>query len=203
MQRPFVQDRIFASNNPMEIPTLLLDMQPKSGLLLPFAGWGTMSRSKTKVSTYHFYVDDYRFEAIWKDPAKVVMTGSSEVVEPNFSLFQTTPIAFGIHQIYRKRWIARWLQECGVRVWADLNVAPKFQEYNRMGIPEGYNAFFTVGHENQEEVLAQELQIAKEISGVEMPNLIVYGGGRKIKSWCQSHDLLYVESHVPNIKPKN
>lgn len=71
-----------------------------------------------------------------------------------------------------------------------------------MGIPDGYNAFFTAGRENQEEVLARELQIAKEISGMEVPNLIVYGGGRKIKSWCQSHDLLYVETQVSNIKPK-
>jgi len=44
-------------------------------------------------------------------------------------LFDTTPVAYGLHQIYKKRWISRYWQECGVKVWADLNVAKKFQKW--------------------------------------------------------------------------
>ena len=73
----------------------------------------------------HFYVDDYRFDAIWKDPAKVLKSGVKALVEPNCSLYDTTPIAYGLHQIYKKRWIARYFQECGILIYADLNVSIK------------------------------------------------------------------------------
>ena len=48
-------------------------------------------------STYHFYVDDYRFEAIWKDPIKVLTSGVKALVEPNLSVYDTTPILSLIH----------------------------------------------------------------------------------------------------------
>ena len=58
-------NRIFASDNEYEIPNLLLSRQPSNGLLLPFAPWGAAPRCKKDISTYHFYVDDYRFENIY------------------------------------------------------------------------------------------------------------------------------------------
>lgn len=77
-----VEDRIYGSGNELEIPDLLPDMQPRSGLLLPFAGWGIDGRAKRNVGTYHFYVDDYRFKAIWRDPGRVLAGGCRELVEP-------------------------------------------------------------------------------------------------------------------------
>ena len=52
---------------------------------------------------------------------------------------------WGIQLIYKKRWLSRYFQECGIKVYADVNVSHKFIEYNKMGIPKGYNAFFTRG----------------------------------------------------------
>ena len=96
-------DRIYDSNNEFDIPNLKIDGQPKSGLLLPFSGWGSDKRAKKGISTYHFYVEDYRFEAIWKNPNEVLNSGCTDLVEPNLSLFDTTPIAYGLQQIYKKR----------------------------------------------------------------------------------------------------
>lgn len=196
-------DRIYDSDNEFDIPTLRTDRQPENGLLLPFAGWGADTRAKKGISTYHFYVEDYRFTAIWKDPASVLRSGCTNLVEPNLSLFDTTPIAYGLQLIYMKRWIARFWQECGARVYADLNVAKKFYEWNRLGIPEGYNAFATRGYADREEYLKMEMQTAREISGLDNPNMIVYGGGERIKELCVQNNVLYEEQFMANrVKPK-
>lgn len=196
---PFYQsmlsDCLYESNNIYDIPTLRLDMQAGK-VILPLAPWGADSRLRKDISTYHFYVEDYRFEAIWKDPTKVLISGVRALVEPNLSLFDTTPVAYGLQQIYKKRWIARYFQECGIKVYADLNVSRKFQEYNKLGIPKGYNAFFTRGYADRISHLEEELEVAREISGLETPNLIIYGGGAKVHEFCAEHNLVYVEQYM-------
>jgi len=193
--RSMLNDTVYDSNNELEIPNLLIEQQAGS-LIVPFAPWGADSRMRKGVSTYHFYVDDYRFEAIFKDPVKVLTSGVKALAEPNLSLYDTTPIAFGLHQIYRKRWIARYFQECNIKVYADLNVAKKFAKYNRLGIPDGYNAFMTRGYSDRIEYLKAEHKIAKEISGKDIPNLIVYGGGDKINDYCIKNSLVYIEQFM-------
>ena len=196
-------DRIYDSDNEYDIPTLRTDRQPDSGLLLPFSAWGADTRLKKGIKTYHFYVEDYRFTNIWNDPVKPLQSGCEEFVEPNLSLFDTTPVAYGLQLIYMKRWIARFWQECGAKVYADLNVARKFYGYNCLGIPQGYNAFATRGYANREEYLKQEIDIARQISGLDKPNMIVYGGGERIRELCLQHNVLYVEQFMANrVKPK-
>lgn len=191
-------DRLYDSDNEYDIPNLLMEQQPERGLLLPFAAWGADSRLRKDIATYCFYVEDYRFEAIWKDPTIVINSGCAAVVEPNLSLFDTTPIAFGLQQIYKKRWIARYYQECGIKVYADLNVARKFQKYNMLGIPKGYNAFATRGYTDRVEYLLEEIEVARRISGLQKPNMIVYGGGAKIESIAKENGLIYVEQFTQN-----
>ncbi|MBD5270240.1 MAG: DUF4417 domain-containing protein [Bacteroides sp.] len=194
------EDRLYPSDNEYEIPSLRIDRQPETGLLLPFAPWGANSRRRSHVGTFHFYVDDYRFNNIWLHPEKLILTGCKEVVEPNFSLFDSTPIAFGLQQLYKKRWIARWFQECGVNVWVDLHVSSKFRDFNRLGVPAGYNAFATRGVSDCPDIILDELEVAKEISGQLHPNLIIYGGGNKVKDICRKHNLLYIEQHMVRMR---
>ena len=101
-------------------------------------------------------------------------------------------LAYGLNQIYKKRWIARYWQECGLYIYTDLNVSSKFYDYNKLGIPEGYNAFATRGYADRIQYLQAELNIAKDISGAQTPNMIVYGGGDNIKKFCRKNDLLYI-----------
>jgi hypothetical protein len=193
--RSMLTDCLYESNNEFDIPNLLLDKQAGK-LQLPFAPWGADSRLRRDVATYHFYVDDYRFEAIWKNPIKVLTSGVKALVEPNLSVYDTTPVAYGLQQIYKKRWLARYFQDCGLLVYADLNVSVKFKEYNKLGIPKGYNAFFTRGYADRVEYLKIEWDIAKEISGLATPNLLVYGGGAGIKRFCTEHSLVYIEQFI-------
>jgi len=189
-----VPDCLYESNNEYEIPNLLLEKQAGK-LLLPLVAYGSIRRSMN-AQTVHFYVDDYRFNRIWENPAKILNGKIIAVVEPNTSLFDTTPLAYGLQQIYKKRWIARYWQECGILVYADLNVSTKFWEYNRMGIPNGYNAFATRGYADRLQFLKNELGMAKDISGKETPNIIVYGGGEKIRKFCIENNLLYIHDFM-------
>ena len=189
------RDVLYPADNDFEIPTLDIAMQA-GRLELPLSPWGAEARSRTQMSTYHFYVDDYRFNRLFKDPAQLLASGCKAIVEPNCSLHDQTPIAFGLNSIYKKRYLARYCQEVGIRVYADLNVAEKFRVYNKMGIPKGYNAFATRGLDGWMESLANDLKDAQEISGLEVPNLIVYGGGMEVKRFCQEHGLLYVSDFI-------
>jgi len=195
-----VPDVIYPSDNVYEIPCMRLDKQPESGLLMPFQAWGVNTRQKKVIGTYHFYVDDYRFDAIWKDPAKIIASGCQSVVEPNFSLFDTTPVAYGLYLIYKKRWLSRWLQEQGVTIWVDLNVSKKFYDYNLLGIPAGYNAFCTRGYADRVADLSAEIAIARRISGKDKPNMIVYGGGHEVQRICEENGLTYCEQYMAQVK---
>lgn len=189
----WVPDCLFPSNNEYDIPTLL---HPKKNLYveLPFKPWGADARTKTGIGTYHFYVDDYRFEAIWDDPSKIIQSGCKAIVEPNLSLYETTPTSYGIFLIYKKRWIARFLQDYNIDVFVDLNVTEKFMPYNILGVPDGYNAFFTRGYDNRLKALQMEFDIAREISGLDQPNFIVYGGSKKVKDFCNKNNLIFINN---------
>jgi hypothetical protein len=194
------KDILFETDNDYEIPCLRIDKQGEK-LELPLTPWGANSRLRKDVSTYHFYVDDYRFENLWKDPSKLINSGCKAIVEPNFSIHDQTPMAQALYNIYRKRWMGRYMQELGVLVYADLFVSPKFTDFNKLGIPKGYNAFFTRALSDFPQLLENDLKIAKEISGLEIPNLIVYGGGIKAKEFCQKKSLLHIVDFM-NVKNK-
>lgn len=189
-----VKDILYPSDNRYDIPCLRLDRQA-GHLELPFVPYGTGRRNK-RVATLHFYVDDYRFNALWKNPAKIFDNNPAAAVECNYSLFDTTPLAFGLQFIYQKRWMARYWQENGIRIYVDLNVSSKFFEYNRMGVPDGWNAFATRGALGGLELLKAKFNQARQISGLDFPNLIVYGGGKEVHDFCCRHSLLYVHDYM-------
>lgn len=192
---PIILDVLFPSDNDYEIPVLDIDLQG-GRLELPVTPWGANSRLTVGVNTYHFYVDDYRFEALFKDPVKLVLSNCKNIVEPNCSLHDQTPIAWGLQLIYKKRWLARYMQDLGVRVYVDLNVSRKFAEYNLLGVPKGWNAFFTRGLTDMADALSLDLELARRVSGKDTPNLIVYGGGKKAEKFCQENGLLYVTDFI-------
>ena len=188
-------DYVYPSNNEFDIPTLLMDNMPVH-LELPINPWGAEARYKKGMNTYHFYVDDYRFEQLFKDPIKLLESGVHAIVEPNCSIHDQTPMAYAIYQTYRKRYLARYLQECGMQIWVDLNVSPHFEDINALGVPEGYNAFCTRGVTGWLNTTERHWEMAKRISGLEKPNMFVYGGGDEIEEWCKAHDIVYVNEFM-------
>ena len=190
-----IGDFVYPSNNEYDIPTLLMDNMPVH-LELPINPWGAEARYKKGMATYHFYVEDYRFEQLFKDPIKLLLSGCKAIVEPNCSIHDQTPMAHAIWQTYRKRYLCRYLQECGMQIWVDLNVSPHFEEINALGVPEGYNAFCTRGVTGWVQTTERHWKMAKRISGLEKPNMFVYGGGQETEEWCRKHDVVYVNEFM-------
>ena len=188
-------DFVYPSNNEFDIPTLLTDNMPVH-LELPLNPWGAEARYKKGITTYHFYVDDYRFEQLFKDPIKLLESGCKAIVEPNCSIHDQTPMAYAIWQTYRKRYLCRYLQECGLQIWVDLNVSPHFEEVNALGVPEGYNAFCTRGVSGWLPTTERHWQMAQRISGLEKPNMFVYGGGDDVAEWCKQHEVVHVKEYM-------
>lgn len=182
-------DWLYPTDNEYGIPSLLT--QGRDGLDLPLTAWGSVGRSTRMPGTWHFYVDDYRFEALFNTPDKVISTNPRGVVEANSSIFDQTPRAVAIWLIYRKRWLARYWQSQGLRLWVDMNVPAAFQKDNLLGVPDGWSHFATRGYDRRVSALDVEYEAASARCGSE-PVFAVVGGGRKVAEWCQSRPVIHV-----------
>ena len=89
-----------------------------------------------------------------------------------------------------------------MQIWVDLNVSPHFEEVNALGVPEGYNAFCTRGVDGWLETTERHWEMAKRISGLEHPNMFVYGGGANVEAWCKERDIVYVNEFINRAKGK-
>lgn len=202
MNDNFLPDCIFPSDNDAEVPTLRLDRQPRF-CDIPFLCFGEQKRTfqMNGTGTLHFYTDDYRFSAIYEHPEKILQHNPANIVEPNFSLFNEMPIAFGLQAIYKKRFIARMMQEKGINVFVDLNVSAKFYKLNMLGIPAGYSSFCTRGYSDRLNYLAFEYNLAKSIAGDNELLFVIYGGGDVCKRFAREHGCVYV-TPVVTVKKK-
>ena len=193
-----VPDMYFPSNNEWDIPLLDINMQAKY-LDLPLHGWGTISRKARNASqTIHFYVDDYRFNAIWKNPEKLVECNPINVIEPNFTTSHGMGRAMILWLTFKKRWIARYWQTQGIRVFVDA-FAPEFEDINFMGVPKEWAAFATrylgtnpsgdiSGWEQVEETYTK----CREYSTAENLIFVVVGGAKDIESKCAERGWFHV-----------
>ncbi len=197
----YVPDCLFPTDNDLEVPVLRMDMQPKF-CEIPFVCFGEQKRTfdMRGTGTLHFYTDDYRFSTVYEHPEKILQHNPQNIVEPNFSLFNDTPIAFGLQAVYKKRFAARAMQEKGIRVFVDLNVAAKFYQINLLGIPKGYSSFCTRGYSDRLNQLNFELDMAKYIANGNPLLFVVYGGGADVRDFCKQNGLIYV---TPIIAIKN
>ncbi|NLF00813.1 MAG: DUF4417 domain-containing protein [Anaerolineales bacterium] len=187
-------DAVWPTDNDWGVPLLDINLQARA-LDLPFVPWGTGNypRKSKMPGTWHFYTEDYRFENLWADPAPVVLSRCINAVEPNFSCYDQMPPAVALWQIYRKRWIARWWQSFGIRVFADLNVAEPHYALNLLGVPKGWTAWATRGYTKRMALTEREYEMACEHAGTTSILFVVYGGGVQVKEMCQSRGWLWFD----------
>lgn len=83
-------------------------------------------RSRDYTAGVHFYLDDYRFERIWRQFERYIpiLKRFNCVFTPDFSLFMDMPLAMKIWNIYRSRLIGQMMQKAGIKViptvsWAE------------------------------------------------------------------------------------
>ena len=76
----------------------------------------------------HFFLDDCRFERIWRMPWRYIphLRKFSVVFSPDFSLYTDMPSAMKIWNVYRSRLLGQMMQRSGCHViptvsWADID----------------------------------------------------------------------------------
>lgn len=183
----------FASDNLLEIPALRLRLQADA-IDQPVLPWGGQSahwrasRAANFRGTWHFYVADAKFTALRTTPEAPLATASPTLVEPNFSLDDSTPLWLGFEIIGRKRWMARYWQHHGRRILVDLYVPDKYAQHNLLGVPKGWRAYATRATDHELTRLESEHMLAMDHAHTSDPSdltFLVYGGGRRVEAWCQ------------------
>jgi len=194
-----IPDTLFPTDNPQEIPVLNPDLQ--AGLIdFPFVAWGSVSRTDKQSGTWHFYVDDYRFSALWDKADMVPNTGCISAVEVNYSITEQMPYPVALYRIYQKRWLSRYWQSQGIRIVADLNVARPYIKLNFLGIPRGWTTYATHGHNELVGDLEIAFNAAVENAGTKNIYFLVYGGGALVKEYCRKHKVIkHVEEYRSEI----
>lgn len=174
---------IWATDNEWGVPSLSLDVQPDR-IVAPVVRWGSVSRSTRHGGTWCFYVDDYRFGDWQTTAARIAATEPYAAVEPNFSAFAWTPRAEVLWGVYRRRRIARELQELGVPVFVDLCLPAEHHDLALLGVPRGWRAYATRGFEARPGDIEAEHSLATERAGRE-PLMLVFGGGARVAEVCK------------------
>lgn len=74
----------------------------------------------------HFYLDDERFERLWRRPGDYLrrLSAFQGVISPDYSLYRDLPLAMQLWNTYRGRAIGYWLARQGIDVipnvrWSD------------------------------------------------------------------------------------
>ena len=206
IERWEVPDALWPSDNEWGVPLLDIKLQAQAANM-PIVTWGSRSRKQKMIGTYHFYTDDYRFDALWRDPSEIVNSACACVVEPNFSIGSGTPRAVALWAVYRKRWLARFWQSFGLRVFVDMNVPPDAQAMNLLGVPQGWAAYATrwldagfpeIG--SPEDSTLYDYERAKERAGDVTPLFMVVGGMERAEAFCQEHGFVWVKEFSGRIK---
>lgn len=66
----------------------------------------------------HFYMDDYKFESIWRNPQNALqrLRRFAGIITPDFSTYLDMPVALKIYNTYRMRAFGYWLGKQGLQV---------------------------------------------------------------------------------------
>jgi hypothetical protein len=178
---------ILPTDNELGVPCLTVEppLPHAPQVAGPVLAWGSVRRT-ANASTWAFYVDDYRFEALWRDPLAPLRAGARELVEVNYTVHDDTPRAGAIWATYRKRYLARLWQDAGASVWVDLCSSHVHADLTLLGVPSGWQRYATAGWDCRIADLDVELEMAVRHSAGAPFTLLVWGGGSATRAWCQS-----------------
>lgn len=90
----------------------------------------------------NFYTSDSRFENWWADPAKytakMLNAGVAGAVSHDFSILAGLPRLLHLFNVYRSRWLSRYMQEAGIKIIPSITFADiSTLDFSLAGIPVG------------------------------------------------------------------
>ena len=126
----------------------------------------------------HFFIDDYQFERVWKDPDRYIdlLKRYKAVLAPDFSPYGDMPHACQIFNHYRKHWCAAYMQSKGVNVIPVIRAStdPRSLEWYLEGEPHNsVVAISTMWASKVPEEMREEYETM--IETLEPCHIIVYG----------------------------
>ncbi len=181
-----------------DVPMLDPTMQAQ-GITLPLTKWGTIGRTRKMPGTYHFYTADYKFRALWNKPRQILAGGCQVAVEVNWSTGQATPRALALWDIYRKRWLARYWQAHGIRIFVDLNVEPWLDDIALLGVPVGWRAYATRWRDQDCAEIPGQHEVACERAGTDDVLFLVIGGRDRACELCMDRGWLWSKEHAGEV----
>lgn len=84
-------------------------------------GYDKLSEEETE-KIVHFFLDDYKFEVLWKDPEPRIekLKKYRAILSPQFSVYTEMPLALQIFQTFKNRWCGAYFQAKGLKVIPSL-----------------------------------------------------------------------------------
>lgn len=149
----------------------------------------------------HFFIDDYRFERVWRLPERYlpVLKRFRCVVAPDFSLFVDAPHAVNVWNVYRNRLIASWLQGNGIPVVPSVSWGNRDTfRFCFDGIPRG--GIVAIGHTARGRTEAQRALFRQGLAALmerKSPSkLLIYG-----KPFETGYaNVTFIEDHISKLQ---
>jgi hypothetical protein len=93
--------------------------------------------------------------------------------------------------VYRKRWLARYAQSYGIRVFVDLNVEREFFDIALLGVPQGWTAYANRAYHDDLTHLEDAYTLACEHAQTDIVYVVI-GGRKEAKEMCNARGWLWV-----------
>ena len=186
-----VPNAVFPCEPEYDIPWLRQDLEGDF-VDLPMNTWGAKARTSAHPGTINFYTVDAKFSTVWKNPYQIVDSDCTTICETNYTVSLYTPKAVLLEKIYRKRWLSRFFQEYGIRVFVDMLMPTEFAKFALLGVPKGWRAYSTRGYDKRLESLELTVDVCKSHRGGDDILMLVYGGGKLVRSYCAQNGLIYI-----------
>ena len=130
---------------------------------------------------FHFFLDDYQFQRVWKAPERYieVLKRGEGALSPDFSLYTDMKTPLQIYNVYRSRLIGAFYQLHGIKIiptisWSDVNSF----EYCFLGVEKGsVVAISTIGvKKDKYKLLLWQNGVREMIKQIEPSAILIYGG---------------------------
>lgn len=158
----------------------------------------------------NFWTSDARFENFWAEPqkytARLVNSGLYAVVTHDFSLLPGVPRGLQWFNVYRTRWLGRYMQECGIRIIPHLQYTDMSSfDFCLDGIPKGLPILadqMQTQTEVKEDPAERELRqrcLAHAVSELQPKQLLIYGnqeGFDIVNEMELDIEVIYVENRT-------
>lgn len=156
-------------------------LEPVDHIPKRLIGFNYAMSSKEHDAGLHFYLDDYQFERIWREPEKYIeiMKRYDCALTPSYSLYMDMARPTKMHNVFRARLLGQMMQDAGIVTipivyWAGA----ESWEYCFDGLPEGGTvSTLTMGIANDDVWQVWRAGMEEYIKRKHPDRILLYGNG--------------------------